>query len=261
MTSPKLCNDNGCTIIDTFTEKNENAQVAVLLPVHNEADAIESVALDFYKTISSRMPVEIVLSEDGSVDGTKEVIAHLAKKIPLKAALFPMRKGYAGGIKNGLDLVSAKYVLIADSDGQLGAGDFWKLWDLREKCDIVSGWRIKRADSAQRKIMSNVFQKMNKTLLKLPRFLDVTSPYKLMKSEVAEAVADGFKYMNESFWTEFTVRAVQKGYSIVETPVNHGIRPNGSTRVYKFAKIPEIVLSQFTGLLKLWWELRNPTQP
>jgi dolichol-phosphate mannosyltransferase len=250
--------DDNSVVIDTFTNMNSEAKVAVLLPVHNEADIIERVALDFYKTISSRMPVEIVLSEDGSADGTKEVIAHLAKEIPLKATLSPMRKGYAGGIKDGLKLVSAKYVLIADSDGQLGAEDFWNLWDLKEQCDIVSGYRAQRADTVSRKFMSQVFQIMNRALLSLPKFRDVTSPYKLMKSDLAKHIAGGFKYMNESFWTEFTVRAVQEGRSIVETPVNHKIRANGGTRVYKLSKIPKIVLAQSTGLLKLWWELREP---
>lgn len=258
MTSGRMCENNGCTTIDTFTERNVEAKVAVLLPVHNEAGIIERVALDFYKTISSRMPVEIVLSEDGSVDGTREVIAHLAKEIPLKATLSPMRKGYAGGIRDGLELVSAEYVIIADSDGQLGAEDFWKLWDLKEKCDIVSGYRAQRADSVNRKFMSQVFQIMNRALLRLPKFRDVTSPYKLMKSDLAKHIADGFRYMNESFWTEFTVRAVQERCSIVETPVNHRIRANGGTRVYKLSKIPKIVLAQSTGLLKLWWELREP---
>jgi glycosyltransferase involved in cell wall biosynthesis len=245
-------------LIDTFTVNGAEAEVTVLMPVHNEASIIEKVALEFYKTISCRMPVELVLSEDGSTDGTREVIAHLAKKMPLKATLSAMRKGYARGIKDGLELVSTKYVLITDSDGQLGAADFWKLWNLRQRFDIVSGWRINRADSFSRRLMSDVFQKMNRSLLGLPKFRDVTSPYKLMKIEAARLVADGFKYMNESFWTEFTIRAVERGYSITEVPVNHMIRANGSTRVYKLSKIPRIVLSQFTGLLKLWWELREP---
>ncbi|HML03710.1 MAG TPA: glycosyltransferase family 2 protein [Candidatus Bathyarchaeia archaeon] len=249
---------DGSLLIDTFTATRQRAQVSVLMPVHNEADIIEEVALDFYKTISVRVPVEIVLSEDGSTDGTREVIGHLAKQMPLKATLSPARKGYARGIKYGLELVSADYVLITDSDGQLGALDFWNLWDLRAKFDIVSGCRINRADSPFRKFMSDAFQRMNRSLIGLPKFRDVTSPYKLMKTEVARLIADGFRYMNESFWTEFTVRAVERDYSITEIPVNHMIRKNGATRVYKLSKIPRIVLSQFSGLLKLWWELREP---
>jgi len=253
--------DKTCeALIDTFTTMVEEAEVAVLMPVHNEADIIESVVLEFYQTIGRKMPVEIVLSEDGSVDGTKDVIMQLSKRIPLKAILSPMRKGYARGIKDGLKLVKAKYVLIADSDGQLVADDFWKLWDLRGKYDIVSGWRAKRADAFHRKVMSKVFQWMTRMLLKLPEFRDVTCPCKLMKSELARLVADEFKYMNESFWTEFTVRALQKGCNIVEIPVIHKVRLGGSTRVYKLSKIPKIASSQFIGLLRLWWELKKPTQ-
>jgi len=73
-------------------------------------------------------------------------------------------------------------------------------------------------------------------------------------------VANEFKYMNESFWTEFTVRALQKGCNIVEIPVSHKVRLGGSTRVYKLSKIPKIASSQFIGLLRLWWELKKPTQ-
>ena len=253
-----FANQTRDTVIDTFTDRFKEAGVAVLMPVHNEADNIERVVLGFHETISRRMPVEIVLSEDGSSDGTKGVIVGLSRRVPLKATLSSMRKGYAGGIKDGLKLVKARYVVIADSDGQVVAEDFWKLWGLKEKCDIVNGYRVKRADAFHRRVMSNVFQWMTRVLLKLPRFHDVTSPYKLMKTEVAKIVADDFKYMNESFWTEFTVRALQKGYSIVEIPVSHCVRLGGSTRVYKLSKIPRIASSQFTGLLKLWWELRRP---
>jgi glycosyltransferase involved in cell wall biosynthesis len=231
------------------------------MPVHNEVDIIDKVVLDFYETIGRRMPVEIVVSEDGSVDGTKGVISRLSKKIPLEATLSPMRKGYAGGIRDGLKLVKAKYVLVTDSDGQLGAEDFWKLWALREEYDIVSGRRIERADAFHRKVMSIAFQLMNRVFLKLPRFHDVTCPYKLMKTETAMLLANEFKYMKESFWTEFTVRALQKRCTIVEIPVNHKVRLGfGSTRVYKLSKIPKIALSQFMGLLRLWLELRSPTQ-
>jgi glycosyltransferase involved in cell wall biosynthesis len=213
-------NKNYGTVIDTFTTGIEEAEVAVLMPVHNEADIIESVVSEFYETVSRRMPVEIVLSEDGSVDGTKDVIMQLSKRIPLEVMLSPKRKGYAGGIKDGLKLVKARYVLITDSDGQHVAEDLWKLWDLRDKYDIVSGCRAERSDAFHRRVMSKVFQWMTKMLFRLPRLSDITSPYKLMKTEVAKLVADEFKYMNESFWTEFTVRALKKGCNMIEIPVN-----------------------------------------
>jgi len=243
-------------VIDTFTPKIGRADVAVLMPVHNEAETIGDTAIEFYNEVTSKMPLELVLSEDGSKDNTEQVIEDLSKKMPLKAILSTSRKGYAGGIKDGLKLVKAEYVLITDSDGQQNPKDFWKLWNLRTKYDIISGWRKERADAFYRKVMSKIFQLRVKHAFGLPNFMDITAPFKLTKTKIAREIADQCKYMSESFWNEFTVRAHIGGFSIVEIPVAHRIRADKSaTRVYKPWKIPKIVLAQLTALSKLKLEL------
>ena len=242
--------------MDTFTSKVVKAEIAVLMPIHNEANTIEKSVTEFYNVINPRMPLELVLSEDGSTDNTENVIERLSEKIPLKAILSTSRKGYAGGIKDGLKLVKAKYVLITDSDGQQDPRDFWKLWNLRVKYDIVSGWRKKRADALHRKIMSKIFQWRIKSAFNLPNLLDITAPFKLMKTEVAIEIAEKCKYMRESFWNEFSVRAHVSGFSIGETIVAHRSRADKSaTRVYKPWKIPKIALAQLMALSKLKLEL------
>ena len=243
-------------IIDTFTDKIRDAEISVLMPVHNEGETIGKTTLGFYETISVRMPVEIVLSEDGSTDNTKKVIASLSQKMPLKAILSPIRKGYAGGIKDGLRLVTSKYVLITDSDGQHDPKDFWKLWKFRSKYDIISGLRKHRADSFYRKLMSKMFQLQVRSVFRLPNFADMTAPFKLMETEVAMQIANKCKYMSESFWNEFTVRAYYAGYRIYEVPVNHQRRADKSdTRVYKPWKIPKISIVQLKALYHLRMEL------
>jgi glycosyltransferase involved in cell wall biosynthesis len=167
-----------------------------------------------------------------------------------------MRKGYARGIIDGLNYVRSNYVLITDSDGQHDPQDFWKLWELRKEYDVVSGWRVKRADSLSRRIMSKTFQFMAKKLFGFPAFMDITAPFKLMRIEVAKTIASKCKYMRESFWMEFTIRAYKKGFKIKEVPVTHRPRIGGSTRVYKPWKIPKIAISQFYALLKLRGELK-----
>jgi glycosyltransferase involved in cell wall biosynthesis len=243
-------------LMDTFTSKVEKAEIAVLMPIHNEAKTIEKSVTEFYNVISPRMPLELVLSEDGSTDNTENIIKRLSEKIPLKAILSTSRKGYTSGIKDGLKLVKAKYVLITDSDGQHDPRDFWKLWNLRMKYDIVSGWREKRADALYRRIMSQVFQWRIKRAFNLPNFMDITAPFKLMKTEVAMEIAEKCRYMRESFWNEFSVRAHVDGFSIGETPVAHRSRADKSaTRVYKPWKIPKIALAQLRAVSKLKSEL------
>ncbi len=243
-------------LLDTFTSRVGKAEIAVLMPIYDEAETIEKTVTDFFNIISPRMPVELVLSEDGSKDGTENVIESLSTKIPLKAILSTSRKGYAGGIKDGLKLVKSKYVLITDSDGQQDPRDFWKLWNLRMKYDIVSGWRKKRADAPYRKIMSKIFQLRIKSAFNLPNLMDITAPFKLMETEAAREIAEKCKYMSESFWNEFSVRAHVGGFTIGETRVEHRTRADSSvTRVYKPWKIPRIALAQLMALYKLKLEL------
>lgn len=237
-----------------------NPEVTLLLTAYNEADTIESVISEFYGEIGGRIPLKILVVEDGSTDGTKEILLRLSKIFPVGLLLGKERRGYSRAVTEGLKRIDTEYVFFTDGDGQHVAEDFWKLYELRDKYHIVSGWRVKRADALHRKVMSKVFQWMVKGVFKLPNFHDITAPYKLMRSDVAKLLANEWKYMEESFWTEFTVRAYRKGLKIAEVPVSHRGRtgnPNPSpTRVYKLSKIPKIVLSQLIGLFRFWRELR-----
>ena len=248
-------------IINTY-KSDYTPQFAVLMPVHNEENSISDVVIDVYDKLgkNTEYTFEIILSEDGSKDKTKEVILNLSKKIPLKATLSYNKKGYAGGIKEGLGLVSAPYVIISDSDGQLRPEDFWILKEQLDKITdprdvIISGSRRIRADDLHRKIISKTFQKLNTVAFDLDSIKDITSPFKLMSTNMAKKLASECKFMNESFWTEFVVRACDKNIKIVEVEVTHSRRLMDETVVYKKSKIPKIVINQLSGLINLKKEL------
>lgn len=216
---------------------------------------------EFYGEISERIPLKILVVEDGSTDGTKEILLKLSRIFPIYLLLGKERRGYSKAVVEGLKRIDTEYIFFTDGDGQHVAGDFWKLYKLRDKYDIMSGWRVKRADAFHRKVMSKVFQWIVKGAFRLPNFHDITASYKLMRSDVAKLLANEWKYMEESFWTEFTIRAYQKGFKIAEVSVSHRGRTGNphprSTRVYKPSKIPRIALSQVISLFKLRKELRN----
>ena len=237
---------------------------SILMPVHNEDYSISHVVTDVHSKLSKNpdFTFEIILAEDGSNDNTKQVIMELSKKIPMKAILSHRKKGYAGGIKDGLKLVSSPYVLVSDSDGQHKPEDFWKLKKKLDELErpeyvIVSGNRMTRADPFHRKIMSKTFQKLNGIVFDLPPLEDITSPFKLMHSKLAKTISSQCKFMKESFWAEFIVRASHMNIRIVEVPVQHISRVQGESVVYRKSKIPKIVISQVAALLELKRELSD----
>lgn len=231
-------------------------ELSVILPIHNEARGIAQVVSDIHNVIASRLPTEIICTEDGSVDETPLILRDLATKIPLKVLSSKRRKGYARAIADGVALASSKHILFVDSDGQHAPSDFWNLYRVRDQAPIVSGWRCERADPLVRRSMSFVFASAAKAVFHLPPLNDLTAPFRLVETGTARRLTKECKYMRESFWTEFTIHAVARGYRIIEVPIQHRIRNDGASRVYKLDTMPEIAYRQLVGLAKTWADLR-----
>jgi glycosyltransferase involved in cell wall biosynthesis len=234
----------------------ERETVSLILPVHNEAKNIGPVIQSFYNEINGIVSLQIIVAEDGSTDGTKKELKKLSRNIPMVLLMDDNRLGYGGGLKKGLQKAAGEYVLFCDSDGQHLASDFWELYNARDGFDMIDGWRHKRADTLFRRMMSTTFQIFGRLLFGLKNLRDITAPYRLVKKDLALKIARQVKYMGESFWTEFTIRAIKHGAKIREVPVKHKLRFAGDTVVYTPKKLPKIVYKQFKAMLKIWVELR-----
>ena len=164
-----------------------DTEVSLLLPVHNEAEIIERTILEFYNEIGTKIPLEICVSEDGSTDGTKDILLQLNEKIPLMLVLGERRKGYLGGVKDGLRKMHSDFVFFTDSDGQHVASDFWKLYEKREDYDMIIGRKIRRSDPAHRVVISKVFHLLVRTLFRLP-IHDPDTAFRLINVKVIDKV-------------------------------------------------------------------------
>jgi len=235
-------------------------KVSLLLPVHNEAEIIERIILEFYNEIGTKIPLDICVSEDGSTDGTKDVLLRLNEKIPMTLILGEKRKGYVGGVKDGLRKTHSNFVFFVDSDGQHVASDFWKLYEKRKEYDMIVGRKIMRSDPAHRIVLSKVFHFLVRILFKLPLH-DPDTAFRLINVNVIDKVLEETRFLDYSFWTEFTVRAYAKGFRFAEVPVVHKSRLNGSTRLYSSDKLFRIVIKQLIGLFKLWKEINAQKFP
>lgn len=229
-------------------------KITVLLPVHNEEKIIERVVVQCYSELSTRLPVFLLVVEDGSTDNTKDVLRRMASQLPLHAILGPTRLGYVGAMKVGLSQIESDLVFVFDSDGQAIPSEFWKIYKLAGQYDMVLGQRAERHDPAHRLFISKVFHVLVTILFRLP-VKDVDSSFRIVKKEVIRDVLPETGTLKHSFWAEFTIRACKKGYTAIETPIRTASRTQGGSSLYGLKKLPRIIVDQLIGLLRLRLDL------
>jgi len=240
------------------TNRCVNPLIDIVLPVYNEATIIRRVILDYYCEIAQKIPSRLIVVEDGSVDGTREILFSLKNVIPMSLFSDPRRKGFAKGVGDGLKKCSAEWIFFSDSDGQYYSGDFWQLWNNRKGYDIIIGRKLHRDESVHRAILANGFHAIVNALFGL-KLHDADCGFRLIRREVINSVIDEICCLQFSYNAEFAIRACLKGFKIREVPINHSRRSNGETQIYKPSKIPLIVLRQLKGLVNLYAETRkNP---
>jgi glycosyltransferase involved in cell wall biosynthesis len=245
-----------CTQRSANFGHEDSSSISVLLPVYNEAKIISNILTAYYNEICRKMSGVLVVAEDGSTDGTKEILASLQDELPIVLHSGPRRKGYAKAAIDALKSCNSDWVFFSDSDGQYSPADFWKLWKQRDNFDMIIGRKVHRGERAHRIILSKGFHKIVNGMFGL-NLHDADCGFRLIHKNVIRSVIRKVRFLDYSFWAEFTIRASLDGFRIREVPISHGSRTNGDTHIYKLSKIPMIVPKQLKGLAYLYADLRS----
>lgn len=230
--------------------------ISVVIPVYNEADVIESVIRGFYEQVIRKMAnASLIIAEDGSTDGTKEILARLQNELGFILISGVERKGYTRAFKDALAVAKTPWVFFSDSDGQHDPADVFKMIENADGVDIVSGFKNPRRDPAHRLILSAVYNFLIGLIFGL-HLKDIDSGFKLIRQEVIVNVLPRVIKMEYCVMSEFLLRAYLMGYKIKEVPVTHYPRKSGTTAIFHPKKLPGIV----GGLLRALWEIRAEYQ-
>jgi glycosyltransferase involved in cell wall biosynthesis len=124
-------------------------QVTVILPVFNEVDNLRPLYQDLKTVLESEdQSYEILFCDDGSEDGSRELLRTLAEEDHhVKVLLLRRNFGQTAAIAAGIDHARGETIIMMDADRQNDPNDIPKLLQkLNEGYDIVSGWRRHRKD-------------------------------------------------------------------------------------------------------------------
>ena len=228
--------------------KTDNLQI--LMPVHNEANNIAKQISKISKILKKKIKFNFLICEDGSHDGTLEVLKKLQKKFKIKVISKKKKQGYSVAVMSGIKRASGDYLLIMDSDGQCDPKQIFKFWNVRSQSDIIAGYRIKRKDFLYRKFFSDfakfVYRIFFRVSLKDPSFA-----FSLIRRDVYRSLLNFKPSMPEGFFWEYNARASHKGYRILEIGIQHKKRKYGDTKIFHVWKLPGIAFINFIGMMKV----------
>jgi glycosyltransferase involved in cell wall biosynthesis len=226
--------------------------LSIILPVHDEVDSLEKTICEWdaaLRAIPGLYHV-FIICEDGSTDGSKQLIIELGQRYRILNNSVSWPRGYGQAIRDGIGFAASDYVLCIDSDGQIGPDSMKWVWDRRSENRFLVGWRYPRLDPPIRIIYSKLF-KLYHGLLFPTRLHDPSCPFVFGHVKLLARVAPLLVYMKEGFWWGFVGACWKLKIPIDEIRIRHRERIVGNSQVYKIVKMPGIIFRNGIGLLKL----------
>jgi glycosyltransferase involved in cell wall biosynthesis len=140
----------------------KNSSLSVVLPAHNEEEAIETTVREVIETLSIwKLDFEIIVVDDGSQDDTGAILDTLSASFPcLKVIHHSENQGYGAALISGFESASKDMTFFMDSDGQFDIHDLARFLLLVEEYDAVLGYRIDRQDTWMRKVNAWGWEKL-----------------------------------------------------------------------------------------------------
>ena len=164
----------------------KKCKLIFVIPVYNESEIIEKVVDDIIIELKD-IDFKVLLINDGSSDNTLQKITKIKDKYNQRVNYINQEnighgptlfKGYSYALKNDFD-----YIFQIDSDNQFEISDFRKLWDIREKYNLVIGFRKNRKDTFTRIILTRIVRILIQFLF-FVRIKDSNCPFRLINKDL-----------------------------------------------------------------------------
>jgi len=228
--------------------------LSVVFPAYNEERRIsKTLRLTSEYLKGQPYDYEILVVNDGSKDGTAEVVRQMESEIPhLRLVDNEKNKGKGGVVKQGMLEAKGEYRLFSDSDNSTSIDQVEKMWPLFEQgFEMIIGSRdVKGAvlDPPQpwvrKVIFGDSFKLIRKIIIGLWSIEDTQCGFKGFTAKAAEDIFSKAKIEGFIFDVECLVLAKRLGYKIKEMPVRW---VNDLESRVKFKHI----IRMFTGMIKL----------
>ena len=215
------------------------SQNLVIIPTYNEKENIEKMIA---KVFSLKPEFDLLIIDDGSPDGTAQLVKNIQQVNPTKLFLLE-RKGkqglgtaYIHGFKWALEK-DYNYIFEMDCDFSHNPDDLPRLLSACENgADVAIGSRYCKGGKVKNwplgRVLMSYFASVYVRMILWINVTDTTAGFKCYKRKVLETInLDKVKFMGYAFQIEMKYAALQKGFKVVEVPITFVDRIEGASKM------------------------------
>lgn len=200
--------------------------ITVIIPVYNEVESLRELHQELTEVLSGNENYELLFVDDGSSDGSIELLTELSNSDPnTKTIQFYRNYGKAAALSEGFKMSSGDYVVTMDADLQDDPAEIPNLVSkLEEGYDLISGWKKTRHDPWSKRWPSKFFNLVTRLMtgVKIHDFNCGLKIYKQSVVKTVEVYGGRHRYI--------PALAGQKKFKVSEIVVNHRPRKFGVTK-------------------------------
>ena len=198
-------------------------KLSVVMPVYNERTTLREVV---GKVLSVSLEIELICVDDGSRDGSREILAELQSEHPqIRLVLQPQNLGKGAALRRGIQEATGDYVIIQDADLEYDPGEYPLMIEplIQGKADVVFGSRF--LGGAPHRVLyfwhsvGNSFLTLLSNCLTNINLSDMETCYKVFRREVIQSIP--IEENRFGFEPEITVKVARRNLRIYEVGISY----------------------------------------
>ena len=199
-------------------------KLSVIIPIYNEANTIQTI---LHRVLSTGLATEIVLVDDNSSDGTRELLKSLDGMKGIRVILHEKNQGKGASVRTGIAATTGDVILIQDADLEYDPRDYPALLRPIEEglANVVYGSRFlggPRRVAMFWHMLANKLLTFATNLLYDTILSDMETGYKVFRREALQGIK--LRANRFDFEPEFTAKILKRKLSIYEVPISFNPR-------------------------------------
>lgn len=229
------------------------ASISVFFPAYNDAPSLPGLLEKTFAVLPRcASDFEVIVVNDGSRDGTAEVLEQLRVKYApyLRVITHPKNRGYGGALRSGFEAATKDLVFYTDGDGQYDPGELPRLLErMGPEVGLVNGYKLERHDPSHRIWIGKTYNFMARLLFRI-RIRDIDCDYRLIRRRLLDEIR--LTSTSGTICVELVRKLeLSRRYEVREVGVHHYPRLHGRSQFFRVRSLAKT----FWQLARLWVRL------